>query len=119
MLFMPASPVYLLSSGDAVGAERSLRWLRGPQHDVAAELEAMKKSLREQSRRGSVGLGQLLFQPKYLGPFLVVLGLMFFQQFSGVNSVVFYVQTIFKMAGSDMEPGDQSVHGSGASTTRQ
>ena len=67
----------------------------------------MKSFFSNQSLQGpdSLGLSRLLFDRGSRSPFLVVLGLMFVQQFSGVNSVVFYAQSIFAAAGSDMDPG--------------
>jgi hypothetical protein len=35
-------------------------------------------------------------------PFLMALALMLFQQFSGVNAVLFYLQDIFDAAGSEL-----------------
>lgn len=35
--------------------------------------------------------------------------LMFFQQFSGINAVIFFVVDIFEMAGSSLDPSDCSI----------
>ncbi len=47
---MPESPSFLLSRGDAVGAQRALKWLRG-NDPVEGEWEQMKKVLRISSRK--------------------------------------------------------------------
>ena len=44
-----------------------------------------------------------LFQPCYLKPLSISIGLMFFQQFSGINAVMFYSVSIFKLSGSSID----------------
>ena len=43
--------------------------------------------------------------PVYLIPFLLVLVLMFVQQFGGVDVISFYVQAIFASTGTSMDKG--------------
>ncbi len=107
MFFMPESPVYLVAKGEDDRALTSLRWLRGQGYDSEGELKALKEDQRKQAEHGTVTLGELFTEKRYLMPLLVVIGLMFFQQFSGVNSVIFYTSRIFKQAGSDIDPGNQ------------
>lgn len=40
----------------------------------------------------------------YCKPLIISLGLMFFQQFSGINAVIFYTAHIFELTGSSMDP---------------
>ena len=54
---------------------------------------------------GLIPLTSLVSDPVYAKPFLVVMLLMFLQQFCGVNVVTFYIQTIFSDAGSEIDPG--------------
>ena len=105
MFMMPESPYYLVSRGRDERALRSLRWLRGSNYNVRAELEQMKKTNREESEIGSITLADLFTKPAYYKPFIYVMLLMFFQQFSGINVVIFYTQVIFRDAGSDIDPG--------------
>ncbi len=44
-----------------------------------------------------------LFQSGYVKPLLVSMGLMFFQQLSGINAVMFYSVNIFRLAGSSID----------------
>ena len=108
MLFMPDSPVHLLSKDDNNGARQALIRLRGQECPyINQELEKMKANL--QAARAavdkSVSYTDLFTMSVYLKPFVIEMGLMFFQQFSGINAVIFYLQYIFYKAGSSMDPG--------------
>ena len=91
MFFMPESPYYLVAKGKNAQALESLQWLRGSENakDV---LEEVKREFREQRLIGSVSYVNLLTDSVYLRPFLIVMALMFFQQFSGINAVFFYLK---------------------------
>ena len=58
-----------------------------------------------QDNIGSICIWTLLTEGRYLKPFLIAMALMFFQQFSGVNAIMFYTQTIFEKAGTKLDPG--------------
>jgi len=45
----------------------------------------------------------------YLKPLLASLGLMFFQQFSGINAVIFYMVSIFEMSGSSVDSNVSTI----------
>ena len=95
MFFMPESPYYLVAKGKNDAALKSLQWLRGSENakDV---LEEVKREYREQKLIGSVSYVKLLTDAVYLRPFLIVMALMFFQQFSGINAVFFYMKVSSK-----------------------
>ena len=59
---------------------------------------------------GTISLKTLLMEQRYLKPFVIAMTLMLLQQFSGVNAVMFYTQTIFEKAGSKLDPGEVNVH---------
>ena len=105
MFFMPESPYYLVSRGLDGQAEKSLRWLRGNNYDVGRELQATKESYKEESSVGAITVSDLFTKPVYYRPFMVAMFLMFMQQFSGINVVIFYAQAIFNDAGSSIDPG--------------
>lgn len=104
MFFMPESPYYLITKGQEIKAKASLQWLRGTDN-VSQELEDLKRSYRDQQMLGKTGYGDLFSKGVYLRPFLIMIGLMFFQQFAGINAVLFYLKDVFIKAGSDMDAG--------------
>ena len=72
-------------------------WLRGKKTDVTDELTAIEKTHVESEKNASQGVFEL-FKGIYLKPLLISLGLMFFQQMSGINAVIFYTVNIFKVS---------------------
>lgn len=108
MFMMPESPYYLVSRGRDERALRSLRWLRGLEYNSEKELKDIKTAYQAESEIGSISIKTLLTERVYVRPFIIVSLLMMFQQFSGVNVVIFYAQVIFRDAGSDIDPGKQN-----------
>ncbi|XP_042893168.1 facilitated trehalose transporter Tret1-like, partial [Penaeus japonicus] len=107
-LFIPESPSFLLQKGQDSKAQKALRWYRGSDYDVEAELQATKKSLEELQAGGKVGLSGL-GRPYILRPLLISLGLMSFQQLCGINAILFNANTIFKDSGSGMDQDASSM----------
>jgi hypothetical protein len=94
MFFMPESPYYLVTKNRDDEAKKSLIWLRGTDN-VKEELEDLKRSHREQLSLGNVTYLDIFSKRIYLEPLAIMTLLMFFQQFSGVNAVLFYLKVIF------------------------
>lgn len=83
-------------------ANRILNILRGPKYDVPKEIRVIKRALQ----RNYTVLEQF-FELKHRSvyvPFILVLFLMFFQQFSGINAAIFFAGTIFKTAKVTLPP---------------
>ena len=110
MLFMPDSPVYYISRSDDEAARKSLVRLRGPECSyIDRELEEIRRSVRDASASSdSASIKELFSNSVYLKPFAISMGLMFFQQFCGINGVLFYLTNIFQKTGSSMDPGLQT-----------
>ena len=104
MFFMPESPVYLIDKGHLDQARNSLARLRGTE-DIEEELMEMKRSYETQQNTGSISYKDLFTNRIYVEPFITMLLLMFFQQFAGINGVLFYLKDIFIKAHSDMDSG--------------
>ncbi|CAH0597626.1 unnamed protein product [Chrysodeixis includens] len=101
--WMPETPQYLLGKNRRRDAEKSLRWLRGPDADLSAELEDMQKEVDDAARNNASLLSMITSRAPRMA-LICGLGLMFFQQFSGINAVIFYTNNIFQSAGSNIPP---------------
>lgn len=96
-MICPESP-YFLVKNDLRKAEEALRSIRGT-YDVSKEINEIKSTV-EKSEGGSVM--DIVRDRGNRKAFLIGSGLIFFQQFSGINIVLFNGSTIFAAAGGDM-----------------
>lgn len=96
MFFMPETPQWLLSKGRNEEAEASLARLRTSQ--VSQELGIMSQSALAAQQSGTQYSLESIKSREFYKPMLLALALMFFQQFSGINAVLFYQADIFKDA---------------------
>ncbi|KAI5713731.1 hypothetical protein M8J76_004443 [Diaphorina citri] len=103
MLLMPESPQFHLKKNRVKQAKESLQWFRGSEYDIDSEITDMQNSL-EKERSDKVPLMQAFSTPAAKRGLLIGLGVMFIQQFGGINAVVFYTVKIFKDAGSSLNP---------------
>ena len=86
-------------------AKFALSWLRHATQGVEQELEELRNEVVTKSSE-PVSSRDLFTRGVYLKPFSIAMGLMFFQQFNGVNAVIFYTQTIFDSTGISLDPGN-------------
>lgn len=107
-IFMPESPVYYLIKGNELSARKSLIKLRGVQYNIDNELQNQRKVL-EETKNKKISFLTLLKSKAILKSFVVAYGLMFFQQFSGINIIIFYASDIFYQASSDLEPSYSTI----------
>jgi hypothetical protein len=77
-------------------AKKSLQWLRGKDTDISHELREIENAYNESMQSPSDSSFEL-FNKSNIKPLLISLGLMFFQQMSGINAVVFYTVMIFEV----------------------
>ncbi|XP_063208892.1 solute carrier family 2, facilitated glucose transporter member 8 isoform X2 [Chroicocephalus ridibundus] len=93
MSFMPETPRFLLNQSKRSEAIAALCFLRGPHADHAWECGQIEASVQEE------GLNLSEFKnPSIYRPLLIGVALMFFQQATGINAVMFYAETIFEDA---------------------
>lgn len=109
MLLIPETPRWYVSRNKEEDARKALQWLRGKQADVEPELKGILKTHNESERHAaSNGMAQL-FKKCNLKPLSISLGLMLFQQLSGINAVIFYAVKIFKDSGSTIDSNVSSM----------
>ncbi|XP_038214758.1 facilitated trehalose transporter Tret1-like [Zerene cesonia] len=96
---LPESPVWLKTQG--LDDEQAIKWLHLSKHAVATvkddteekPVEAVPKSLFTR---------EVFFSSVVIKPLIVGFALLFFQQFSGIDAVIFFTVEIFQNAGSKL-----------------
>ncbi|KAJ8760675.1 hypothetical protein K2173_017662 [Erythroxylum novogranatense] len=104
VFFIPESPRWLAKLDRQKELEVTLLHLRGKNTDIAVEAADIRdytNSLRGQSETELFGL----FQRRYAGSLIVVIGLMLFQSFGGNNAIACYASSIFEDAGFSSKIG--------------
>jgi len=107
-MFVPESPVYLVSRGRTVAAQSSLSRSLGPKNSVK-ETEIISENLqciKEGRERKADYVRSLDSHPEIYKPFLIIVTLSLVQQFSGVSVIRAYVVKIFDDVFSEHSSGD-------------
>ncbi|XP_055525635.1 facilitated trehalose transporter Tret1 isoform X2 [Wyeomyia smithii] len=100
--FMPESPYYFVEKARYDDASKSLKWLRGSRYDERAEIEELKAE-EAKMQAEKITFTQGFRQKTTIRALIIALGLMFFQQMSGINAVIFYTNSIFDDANTGLE----------------
>jgi len=107
IFFIPESPVHYITLKRYSDARESLEWLRGT-NDVEIEYEEIVRGVEESSRNSTAGFREL-FKKENLLPFMIAMTLMLGQQFSGMNAVMFYANSIFEEANTGLSSSVENI----------
>ena len=89
------APRWLISQGKASQAGSILLWLRGNSYDIVDEQREIEDQIQsEEAMSVCEIMKEFKIRPVYY-PLILVLFLMFFQQFSGINAIIFNAEDIF------------------------
>ncbi|XP_051172813.1 facilitated trehalose transporter Tret1-like isoform X2 [Leptopilina boulardi] len=100
-MFMPESPTYYLMKGNVDAARTSMVKLRGSNYNVEPEL-LIQQEILDEMNRNRVSFFTAIQSKAAVKALIIAFGLMFFQQLSGVNAIIFYAAKIFTAAGSSL-----------------
>lgn len=101
ILMIPETPQWYISRGRTEEARKALQWLRGKNTKIDNEMRDIALSgVATENNESSI---TELFSRKYMKSILISLGLMTFQQLSGINAVIFYTVQIFKLSRSSVD----------------
>ncbi|XP_012281462.1 facilitated trehalose transporter Tret1-2 homolog [Orussus abietinus] len=100
---LPESPMWLVHQGLKPEASRALELLRGLSYDTKREIAELQAEADElENKRG--GIRDLAGTRAGRRAIIACLGLMWFQQMSGVDAILFYTVDIFRNAESTVDP---------------
>nr|BAQ02377.1 sugar transporter [Nilaparvata lugens] len=97
--WMPESPHFLVMRGRKAEALKAIKWIRnyGDDEDAAAEKEAQEiQALLDDTKDQSSPCRDLVMVKGNRRALLISCGLIFAQQFTGINVVQFYTQSILE-----------------------
>ncbi len=95
MWFLPESPAWLLSKG----REEACRAIMNRIEDPAVVETSMARTLEELRRDKEQAGWREVLKPWLRNALIIGVGIMFFQQFVGINTIMYYCPKIFLMAG--------------------
>ncbi|XP_071445152.1 facilitated trehalose transporter Tret1-like [Hetaerina americana] len=93
MIFLPESPYFLAKKNRMEAAKKAILWFR-PDGNPEQELEEMQESLEVKEE----SIVRVMKTKPARKAALTIFMLMFFQQVSGINVVMFYSEPLFDMA---------------------
>ncbi|MCJ7696028.1 MAG: sugar porter family MFS transporter [Anaerolineaceae bacterium] len=95
MFFLPETPRWLMSKGREVEGEKVLRRVEDPSL-IENSMAAMRADIAIDASQAG---WKEIFKPWLRNALIIAVGIMFFQQFVGINTVIYYSPKIFLAAG--------------------
>ncbi len=95
MLFLPETPRWLMSKGRKEESRKILERIEEPAK-IEDSIRLMKEEMGKNKERPSF---REIFSPWLRLPLMIAVGIMFFQQFVGINTVIYYSPKIFMIVG--------------------
>ncbi len=95
MFFLPETPRWLMSKGREEESRQVLGRIEDPEF-IEGSIAAMKSDINID--KSQAGLKEI-FKPWLRNALIIAAGIMFFQQFVGINTVIYYSPKIFLAAG--------------------
>ncbi|XP_017026981.1 facilitated trehalose transporter Tret1-2 homolog [Drosophila kikkawai] len=107
--FMPESPVYLAIKGRNEDAAAALQWLRGKDADIDDEFKEIMEETQRQNDQPKTNILVALRRPIVLKGLGIAVLLQVFQQWTGINAILFYSSSIFEDTGSGISGSLASI----------
>ncbi|XP_047530005.1 facilitated trehalose transporter Tret1-like isoform X1 [Vanessa atalanta] len=101
LLPLPESPIWLSSRG--LDNTSAVKWLQLSQHAIATVKEDDQEHNEKVEEPKSLFTREVFFSSAVIKPLIVGFALLFFQQFSGIDAVIFFTVEIFQTAGSKLD----------------
>jgi sugar porter (SP) family MFS transporter len=95
MFFLPETPRWLISKGREEEGEKVLRRVEDPSL-IENSMAAMRHDMAIDASQAG---WKEIFKPWLRNALIIAIGIMFFQQFVGINTVIYYSPKIFLAAG--------------------
>lgn len=99
IIFLPETPRWLFSNGRPEESLKILKRIESEQNALDS-YQQMQEEVQKSSETEKTGWKEL-WKPWLRIPVIIAVGIMFFQQFVGINTVIYYSPKIFLMAGFD------------------
>lgn len=98
MLFLPETPRFLIGKGKDDKGRKVLQMVENPEL-VEEAISKIKEDIRKDAESKTTWTE--IFSPWLRTPLLIAIGIMFVQQFVGINTIIYYAPTVFIIAGFD------------------
>jgi sugar porter (SP) family MFS transporter len=98
IIFMPETPRWLFSKGRSDESMKILKRIEGEENAQLSFRQMQEELVKSAAEKTG---WKELWKPWLRIPVIIAIGIMFFQQFVGINTVIYYSPKIFLMAGFD------------------